>query len=112
MPVDDFASLGRSTCGFVQALTGTLIVACRSTSAQSCDDCNEFLPLLEPMLELVAIRCRPSTHFGKQLHRAELVRKFNLATLRVVGLRQSVIGGYFSDGSFQNLHQVLNCLIS
>jgi cytochrome c peroxidase len=45
------------------------------------------------------------------LHRAELVGKFDLASLRVVGLRQAVIGGYFSDGRFQNLHQVLNCLI-
>ncbi len=30
---------------------------------------------------------------NNDLHRAELVRKFDLAVLRVVGLRQSVIGG-------------------
>ena len=44
------------------------------------------------MLDLVLLEFIPSAHFGKLLHRAELVRKFNLATLRVVGLRQSVIG--------------------
>jgi hypothetical protein len=27
-------------------------------------------------------------------------------------LRQPVIGGYFCDGSFQNLHQVLNRLVA
>ena len=32
-----------------------------------------FLPLLETMLELVLLRLVPSAHFGKQLHRAELV---------------------------------------
>jgi hypothetical protein len=53
----------------------------------------------------------PSAHFGKQLHRAELVWEFDLAALRVVELRQAVIGGNFSDGRLQNLHQVLNCLI-
>ena len=62
------------------------------------------------MLDLVLLGLVPSTHFGKQLHRAELVGEFDLAALRVVGLRQAVIGGYFSDGRFQNLHQVLNCL--
>jgi hypothetical protein len=30
---------------------------------------------------------------NSEMHRAELVRKFDLAVLRVVGLRQSVIGG-------------------
>ena len=93
------------------SLSSTLIVARRSTSAQSSDDFNEFLPLLETMLDLVAFRGLPSAHFGKELHRAKLVGKFDLAALRVVGLRQPVFGGYFSDGRFQNLHQVLNCLI-
>ena len=32
-------------------LSGTLIVACRSTPSQPCDDFHEFLPLLETMLE-------------------------------------------------------------
>ena len=63
------------------------------------------------MLKLVLLGLVPSAHFGKDLHRAELVWKFDLAALRVVGLRQAVIGGYFSDGSFQNLHQVLNRLV-
>ena len=85
------------------SLSDTLIVACRSTSAQSSFDFNQVLCAFS-MLELVLLGLVPSTHFGKQLHRAELVRKFNLAALRVVGLRQSVIGGYFSDGRFQNLH--------
>ena len=53
----------------------------------------------------------PSAHFGKELHRAELAGDFDLAILRVVGLRQPMIGGYFSDGRFQNLHQVSNCLL-
>jgi hypothetical protein len=91
----------------VPALPGTLIVACRSTSAQSCDDFNQVLLRLVSMLELVLLRFVPSAHFGKQLQRAKLVGDFDLATLRVVGLGQAVIGGYFSDGRFQNLHQVL-----
>jgi hypothetical protein len=62
------------------------------------------------MLELVLLGLIPAAHVGKQLHRAERARKFNLATLRVVGLRQSVIGGDFCNGRFQNLHQVLDCL--
>ena len=73
-------------------VSGTLIVARRSTSAKPSYDFNELLPLLESVLELVRLRVISAAHFGKQLHRAELVRKFNLATLRVVGLRQSVIG--------------------
>ena len=64
------------------------------------------------MLELVFLRLIPTTHFGKELHRAELVWEFDLATLRIVGLRQSVIDGYFSDGRFENLYQILNCLRS
>ena len=44
-----------STCGFVRALSGTLIVVCRSTSSQPSDDFNEFLPLHETMLELVLL---------------------------------------------------------
>ena len=70
----------------VASLSGTLIVVCRSTSAQSCDDFNEFLLRLVPMLDLVALRGLPSTHFGKELHRAKLVGEFDLAALRVVGL--------------------------
>ena len=93
------------------SLSGTLIVARRSTSAQSCDDFDELLLRLVPMLDLVLLRGLPSAHLGKELHRAKLVGKFNLAALCVVELRQSVIGGYFCDGSFQNLHQILNCLI-
>ena len=50
--------------------SGTLIVACRSPSAQSSDDFNEFLLLLESMLELVLLGLVPTAHFGKQLHRA------------------------------------------
>jgi hypothetical protein len=91
-------------------LSDRLIVAYCSTSTQSSDDFNEFLSLLESMLDLVLLRSGPSAHFGKELHRAELVGEFDLAALRVVGLRQSVINGYFRDGSFQNLHQVLNRL--
>jgi len=81
-------------------LGGTLIVACRSPSSQPRYDFNEFLLLFECMLELVLLRLVPIAHFGKQLHRAELIGEFDLAALCVVGLRQSVIGGYFSDGSF------------
>jgi hypothetical protein len=51
------------------ALSGTLIVAYRSTPSQPSDDFNEFLLRLVPMLDLVALRGLPSTHFGKQLHR-------------------------------------------
>ena len=79
--------------------------------AQSSDDFNELLLRLVSMLELVLLGLVPSTHFGKELHRAELVGEFDLAALCVVGLRQSVIGGHFSDGRFQNLNEVLNCLI-
>jgi hypothetical protein len=67
-------------------------------------DLNEFLLLLETMLDLDLVGFTPPAHFGTQLHRAELVGKFDLAALRVVGLRQSVINGYFSDGSCHNLH--------
>ena len=73
----------------------------RSTPSQPCDDFDDLLLLFESMLDLVLFRLIPSAHFGKQLHRAELVGKFDLATLRVVGLRQAVIGGNFSDGSFR-----------
>jgi hypothetical protein len=52
------------------SLSGTLMVACRSPSSKPSDDFNEFLPLLETMLELVLLGLVPSTHFGKQLHRA------------------------------------------
>ena len=58
-------------CAQRQALLGTLIVASRSTSAQSSYDFNEFLSLLEPMLKLVLLGFVPSTHFGKELHRAK-----------------------------------------
>ena len=61
--------------------------------------------------DFVAVRDLPSAHFGKELHCAELVGEFDLAALRVVGLCQPMIGGYFSDRRFQNLNQVLNCLI-
>ena len=47
------------------------------------------------MLDLVALRGLPSAHFDKQLQRAELLGKFDLARLR-----QAVIGGYLSDGRF------------
>jgi hypothetical protein len=93
-------------------LSGTLIVACRSTSSQPSDDFNKLLLLLEIMVDFVTLRGLPSAHFGKELHRASLLGEFDLAALRVVGLRQSVIDGYFSDGRFQDLHQVLNCLLS
>jgi hypothetical protein len=79
----------------VPALFGTLIVACHSPSSQPSDNLNELLPLPETMLELVALRGLPSSHLGKELHRAKRVGKFNLPALRVIGLRQSVIGGYF-----------------
>ena len=52
-------------------LSGTLIVACRSTSSQPRYDFNEFLLLFESMLELVLFRLVPIAHFGKQLYRAE-----------------------------------------
>ena len=55
------------------------------------------------MLDLVALWGLPAAHLGKQLHRAELAGEFDLATLCVVGLRQAVIGGHFSDGRFQTL---------
>ena len=88
-------------------LSGALIVTCRSTSSQPSDDLNELLPSLKPCSNsCFSGACHP--HLGKQRHRAKLVGKFNLAALCVVGLRQSVIGGYFCDGSIQNLHQVLN----
>ena len=52
------------------ALSGVLIVACRSTSAQSSDDFNPVSLRLVSMLELVLLGLVPSTHFGKELHRA------------------------------------------
>jgi hypothetical protein len=51
-------------------LSSTLIVSYRSAPSQPSDDFNEFLPLLETMLELVLLRGLPSAHFGKELHRA------------------------------------------
>jgi hypothetical protein len=48
---------------------------------------NELLLLLDTMLEIVLLRLVPTAHFGKELHRAELVGEFDLAALRVVGLR-------------------------
>ncbi len=50
------------------------------------------------------LRARPCNPFGRI--------EFDLAALRVVGLRQPVIDSHFSDGGFQNLHQVLNRLIA
>jgi hypothetical protein len=64
------------------------------------------------MVDFVSLRGLPSAHFGKELHRAKLVREFDLAILRVVGLRQAVFGGYFADGGSQNRYQILNCLLS
>ena len=49
--------------------SGTLIVACRSTPSQLCDDFNEFLLLLEIMVDFVALRGLPSAHFGKAARR-------------------------------------------
>jgi hypothetical protein len=54
-------------------LSGALIVPCRSTASQTCDDFNRLLPLLEAMLELHLFRFVKTAHFGKELHRAELV---------------------------------------
>jgi hypothetical protein len=53
------------------------------------------------MLDLVLLRLVPAAHFGKELQRAELVGEFDLAAFGIVGLRQSVLGGYFSNGSFR-----------
>jgi hypothetical protein len=53
------------------------------------------------MLELVLLRLVPIAHFGKQLHRAELIGEFDLAALCVVGLRQSVIGVTSPMGVFR-----------
>ena len=97
-------SVAQSRCGLMRALSGTLLVPHRSTSSQPCDDFNQVLLRLVSMLELVLLRLVPSTHFGKQLHRTELIWEFDLAALRVAGLRQSVINGHFSNGRFQNLH--------
>ena len=47
------------------SLSGTLIVPCHSASAQSSDGFNEF-PLLEIMVDLVALGGLPSAHFGKK----------------------------------------------
>ena len=54
-------------------LLATLIVVCRSTPAQTCDDFDELLLRLVPMLDLVFLRGVPSAHFGKELHCAKLV---------------------------------------
>jgi hypothetical protein len=54
-------------------LSGTLIVACRSTSSQPSDDFNKLLLLLEIMIDFVTLRGLPSAHFGKELHRASLL---------------------------------------
>ena len=43
------------------SLAGTVIGPCRSTSSQTCDDFDELLLLLEPILELVALRS-PAIH--------------------------------------------------
>ena len=56
-------------------LTGTLIVACRSTSAQSSDDFNEFPLLLVPMLDL-HLRFVKTAKFGELLYCPELVGHF------------------------------------
>jgi hypothetical protein len=60
----------------------------------STSSCFSFKPCSNSLFR----RLIPTTHFGKELHRAELVWEFDLATLRIVGLRQAVIGGYFADG--------------
>ena len=88
----------------MQALTGTLIVACCSTSSKPCDDFNEFLPLPETMLELVLLWLIRSAHLASNCIAPSSLGEFDLAALRVVGLRQAVISGNFSDGSFQYLH--------
>jgi hypothetical protein len=87
------------------SLSGTLVIAYCSTPSQPRDDFHQVLLRLVSMVELVLLRFVPSAHFGKQLHRAKLVGDFDLATLRVVGLGRSVIGGYFCDGGFQDLHK-------
>ena len=64
------------------------------------------------MLELVLLWLIPAAHLASNCIAPSLLGEFDLAALRVVGLRQSVINGHFSDGDFQNLYQVLNCLRS
>ena len=64
------------------------------------------------MPELVLLWIIPSAHLASNCIAPSLLEELDLAALRVVGLRQSVINGHFSDGGFQNLYQVLNCLRS
>jgi len=101
MEIPEIDRITRSPKDSLASLSGTLIVPCRSPSAQSSDDFNQVLLRLVSMLELVLLGLVPAAHLCKQLHRAKLVGKFNLATLRVVGLRQPMMGGYFSDGGFR-----------
>jgi hypothetical protein len=56
------------------------------------------------MLELVLLWLIRSAHLASNCIAPSSLGEFDLAALRVVGLRQAVIGGNFSDGSFQNLH--------
>ena len=60
--------------------SGTLIVACRSTPSQLCDDFNEFLLLLEIMVDFVALRGLPSAHFGKLRGGLQFAWKADLAS--------------------------------
>jgi hypothetical protein len=63
------------------------------------------------MLHLVLFWLVPAARLASSCIAPSFLGEFDLAALRVAGLRQSVIGGNFSDGRFQNLHQASNGLI-
>ena len=77
-------------------------------------DCSVPLPCCSLKLWSISWRsgaCHPHI-LARSCIAPSLFGKFDLAARRVVGLRQPVIDGHFSNGGFQNLHQVLNRLIA
>jgi hypothetical protein len=68
-------------------LPGTLIVASRSPSSKPFDHFNEFLPLLETVLNLVLLRLIPATHLGKLRGGLQLAWKADLASSEQFAMR-------------------------
>ena len=63
------ASLG--TTSLMDWTQTAMQASCRSTASQPSYDFNQVLLRLVSMLELVLLGLIPSTHFGKELHRAK-----------------------------------------
>jgi hypothetical protein len=89
-PDKDACCVGSNARPYRASLSGTLIVACRSTSAQTCDDFDELLLRLVSMLDLHLFRFVKTAKFGELLDGPAFVGHPNFANLQrdLVGLTE------------------------